>query len=414
MGELAVAFMACQPRPELAWVEPQDAPQLSKDKQDQLALERQEAKAKIAAKKAEQAAGLAKLERIQARLNKKSGSDRRLDNNTKKLSQEDQPPPVQATNNNQQPANPAPVPQKRSAERARGMDMFLSDEVPQVKVVEGRPDFETILSSEVPIVFRAVHEPSEGWGNGQILRDATDEDTRIDCLISRDGRFSNREDGYRNFKRMDDPMFETTEGEAFVVQGRMGIHQFLSRSGLTDDEYDPTICDDEVLYTYGGKLPGDLADHMQLPPINGAADQSLSRQWWCGAPKTQCVSKLHFDCEDGLMLMVSGTKRFDFFPPTDISYIPRYTADTRWARQASFALDINNPDLDRFPDYAKTSRQSVVIHPGDLLFIKSGWWHQVTSEPPAEGGLNVAFTWRWNDKMFTSMDWPVSMQEYIY
>ena len=57
--------MACQPRPELAWVEPQDAPQLSKDKQDQLALERQEAKAKIAAKKAEQAAGLAKLERIQ-------------------------------------------------------------------------------------------------------------------------------------------------------------------------------------------------------------------------------------------------------------------------------------------------------------------------------------------------------------
>ena len=40
-------------------------PELSKDKQDQLALERQEAKAKSAAKKAEEAASLAKLERIQ-------------------------------------------------------------------------------------------------------------------------------------------------------------------------------------------------------------------------------------------------------------------------------------------------------------------------------------------------------------
>jgi len=271
-----------------------------------------------------------------------------------------------------------------------------------------------IASSEVPLVFRAAYDVPAGWDTGETLSNATDEDDRIECLVSSNGMFSNREDGYRKWKNKDDPMFESTEGEGYVVQARMGVPQFLARAGIAEgrERYNSlTGSEGEVLYTYGGRLPGALVDAMRQPPVHNAAQHSLSRQWWCG--HGNCVSKLHFDCEDGLMLQLSGTKRFDLFPPTDTEHIPLYDADTRWARQANFELDITNPDLERFPDFSKTHKQSVVLQPGDLLFIKSGWWHQVTSSPPEQGGLNVAFTWRWTNS-FTNMDWPVSMQEYIY
>lgn len=43
--------------------------------------------------------------------------------------------------------------------------------------------------------------------------------------------------------------------------------------------------------------------------------------------------------------------------------------------------DLRNPDLDRFPKYKTAYRHalSVVLEPGDAVFIPSPWWHHVES-----------------------------------
>lgn len=64
----------------------------------------------------------------------------------------------------------------------------------------------------------------------------------------------------------------------------------------------------------------------------------------------------------------AGRKRFVLFPP-----------------QATEALyhgqvDVDDPDLEQHPRFAEAQgRQEAVVEPGQIVFIPSGWWHQVTS-----------------------------------
>ncbi|MBT0964149.1 cupin-like domain-containing protein [Denitromonas iodatirespirans] len=43
-------------------------------------------------------------------------------------------------------------------------------------------------------------------------------------------------------------------------------------------------------------------------------------------------------------------------------------------------VDAFNPDLDTFPDYAKTTGYKCIQEPGDVVFAPSNWWHQVSNQ----------------------------------
>ena len=44
-------------------------------------------------------------------------------------------------------------------------------------------------------------------------------------------------------------------------------------------------------------------------------------------------------------------------------------------------VDLDNPDLTKYPNFAKVKVYPVKLNEGDCLYIPSYWWHKVTSSP---------------------------------
>lgn len=103
---------------------------------------------------------------------------------------------------------------------------------------------------------------------------------------------------------------------------------------------------------------------------------------WAGADGAR--SRLHFDATHGCMAMLRGKKRFVFFAPeTPVSQIypyPLFTRSPNWSR----VEDVDDPDLERFPGFAKAERVEVILEAGQVLFIPAHWWHFVVGV-----GINI-------------------------
>lgn len=70
-----------------------------------------------------------------------------------------------------------------------------------------------------------------------------------------------------------------------------------------------------------------------------------------------------------------GQKEFTVVPPAHTPYVypdPEHP----WK---SLVADHHQPDLDRYPLFAKAERVSFVVSPGETLFIPNGWWHTARS-----------------------------------
>lgn len=89
------------------------------------------------------------------------------------------------------------------------------------------------------------------------------------------------------------------------------------------------------------------------------------------------VTPLHFDLPDNLLAQVYGRKQVILYPPCARHYFypyPWYTA----ARHVS-RLDPSQLDIQQFPLFSKLAGLQVLLNPGDILYIPTGWWHYVTS-----------------------------------
>ena len=53
-------------------------------------------------------------------------------------------------------------------------------------------------------------------------------------------------------------------------------------------------------------------------------------------------------------------------------------------------VDIKEPDLERFPNFAKARRIHCALKPGDVLFMPAFWWHEVQSFPDKVERRNLA------------------------
>ena len=70
----------------------------------------------------------------------------------------------------------------------------------------------------------------------------------------------------------------------------------------------------------------------------------------------------HYDITDNLLCHITGKKRVVLFPPSDVNKL--YVEGS-----SSPVLDVDHPDLSRFPRFAKTHAMECILQPGDILFI---------------------------------------------
>uniref|UniRef100_A0A0C1N283 Transcription factor jumonji jmjC domain-containing protein n=1 Tax=Tolypothrix bouteillei VB521301 TaxID=1479485 RepID=A0A0C1N283_9CYAN len=98
------------------------------------------------------------------------------------------------------------------------------------------------------------------------------------------------------------------------------------------------------------------------------------------------TASLHYDSMDGTLMQLHGSKKVVLFPPSQTNNLYpfpihihfRHGLNMRcWYSQVS----LENPDLQSFPKFqeALQFKYDVLLHQGEILYIPSGWWHEVTT-----------------------------------
>jgi tRNA wybutosine-synthesizing protein 5 len=103
----------------------------------------------------------------------------------------------------------------------------------------------------------------------------------------------------------------------------------------------------------------------------------------------------HYDVMDNILCQVVGTKTVTLWHPNEVSnlYVDGST---------SRVLDINNPDLKKFPRFACASSLVGTLQSGDILFLPSLWFHNTWTEDPSIS-INVFFK-HLSDEMYEAKD----------
>ncbi len=95
------------------------------------------------------------------------------------------------------------------------------------------------------------------------------------------------------------------------------------------------------------------------------------------------VVNLHYDIDMSHVFLnqFHGRKKVVLFAPeesTNIYHQP-FTVTS--------AIDLNDPDYDKYPALKKAKGYECIIHPGDTLFMPSGFWHFITY---MDGGYSMS------------------------
>jgi len=101
---------------------------------------------------------------------------------------------------------------------------------------------------------------------------------------------------------------------------------------------------------------------------------------------------IHTDPSENLLVVVSGTKRFDLYPPTDVDCLYPVKAPSFLNAGVLPFIDpdaMTQEQLERWPLYRYADVQTVHLEAGDMLYLPLFWWHGVT------GGIgrNMILSW---------------------
>ena len=80
----------------------------------------------------------------------------------------------------------------------------------------------------------------------------------------------------------------------------------------------------------------------------------------------------HYDVMDNVLAQVTGRKRVVLYPPQDADYM--YMVGDK-----SAVLDIDEPDLVKYPLFRHARGFECFLEPGDVLYIPALWFHNVVS-----------------------------------
>jgi lysine-specific demethylase 8 len=95
-------------------------------------------------------------------------------------------------------------------------------------------------------------------------------------------------------------------------------------------------------------------------------------RFWVGAAGQR--STIHNDAYHNFNAQMIGTKHFVLFAPDQHGALyPQFFHRGMWASP----IDLDNPDLDQFPEFARATGCEVELQEGEILFIPRFWWHRV-------------------------------------
>ena len=132
-------------------------------------------------------------------------------------------------------------------------------------------------------------------------------------------------------------------------------------------------------------LPGWQRDN----PLPVSPPNAVARLWLGNATHVTT----HFDEASNIAVVIAGRRRFTLFPPDQAENLYVGPLHFTIAGPPVSMVDIDRPDLDRYPRYAEAVRHMLVadLEPGDAIYIPPIWWHNVK----ALAAINVMVNYWW-------------------
>ncbi|XP_061205064.1 bifunctional peptidase and arginyl-hydroxylase JMJD5 isoform X4 [Neopsephotus bourkii] len=171
----------------------------------------------------------------------------------------------------------------------------------------------------------------------------------------------------------------------------------------TDEEWSQklmTVGDFISQYIVNEKSVGYLAQHQlfdQIPELKEdisipdycclgeGEEEHITINAWFGPEGT--ISPLHQDPQQNFLAQVFGRKYIRLYSPQDSENL--YPHESHILHNTS-QVDVEDPDLVKFPNFRKAAFQSCVLMPGQVLFIPVKYWHYVRS---LDVSFSVSFWW---------------------
>ena len=97
-------------------------------------------------------------------------------------------------------------------------------------------------------------------------------------------------------------------------------------------------------------------------------------RYWVGPAGT--VTPLHCDYDDNIFAQIWGRKRMILSPPHHDEFL--YPSQANAILYGS-PFDPEAPDFDAYPLARQASMIECIVHPGEMLYVPAGWYHQVRS-----------------------------------
>uniref|UniRef100_A0A3B4FKH2 Lysine-specific demethylase 8 n=1 Tax=Pundamilia nyererei TaxID=303518 RepID=A0A3B4FKH2_9CICH len=135
-------------------------------------------------------------------------------------------------------------------------------------------------------------------------------------------------------------------------------------------------------------VPNLFCDDIRLPDyccLGEGDEEDITVNAWFGPGGT--VSPLHQDPQQNFLAQVVGSKYIRLYSPEDTGKL--YPHQSQLLHNTS-QVQVENPDAERFPEFAKAPYLECVLQPGDVLFIPVRHWHYVRS---LELSFSVSFWW---------------------
>ncbi|XP_048349186.1 bifunctional peptidase and arginyl-hydroxylase JMJD5 [Sphaerodactylus townsendi] len=174
-------------------------------------------------------------------------------------------------------------------------------------------------------------------------------------------------------------------------------------SRYTDEEWSQTLMsvDDFIShYIENQDHTGYLAQHQlfeQIPELKqdiGIPDycclgkgeeDDITVNAWFGPAGT--VSPLHQDPQQNFLVQVMGRKYVRLYSPAETEKL--YPHEGHLLHNTS-QVDVEEPDLVRFPRFETAAFQACILNPGQVLFIPVQYWHYVRA---LDTSFSISFWW---------------------
>ncbi len=185
-------------------------------------------------------------------------------------------------------------------------------------------------------------------------------------------------------------------GRVFYTDDFTAINCEVRRGSLDQllDEIAKHLDDARPPTWYMASAPVDAC----LPGFREANDLDLAAHGIHAPPRiwvgNRTIASAHYDALNNIACCAVGRRRVTLFPPEQIANLYPGPLEPTPGGQAVSVVDFANPDFQRHPRFrdALATAQSVVLAPGDAVFIPSLWWHHVEGLDP----FNVLLNYWWS------------------